>query len=456
MLVKFLARGTGSARDATDYLLGERDAAGKTREGVEVLRGDPHQVAAVADTLPFEHKYTSSVIAWAPEDEPTDEQIGAVLDAFIVPPISLDSTLANVPGSKGEEALNVSEIGRAGSGEEPRKAESPAEAVERAAEGRGGVAASTRRGHRRGEPGGTGCAAGTGAVAARVPGRGPAGPEGEEPDGRGADADPCEAGGDDHAGRAAVGAPRKKGVRGRASEALEALGRVSPATDRAYSLTMVCEAWRVARSSVYALRASLGGPLKPDRRQPGKRGPKTALRDDELLQEIRTVLKASPFLGEGHRKVKARLAAKGIRVGNNRVLRLMREHGLLAPVRRGHPRGDRSHSGRIRTERPDELWGTDASRFWTKAEGWCWIFAAVDHCASDVVGWHVAKKGDRWAALEPVRQGVRAHMGGFSKTIALGLGLRHDWGSQYRARQFQAEIKWLGIRAREKLSRRAA
>ena len=222
---------------------------------------------------------------------------------------------------------------------------------------------------------------------------------------------------------------------------------MSPATDRAYSLTMVCEAWRVARSSVYALRASLGGPLKPDRRQPGKRGPKTALRDDELLQEIRTVLKASPFLGEGHRKVKARLAAKGIRVGKNRVLRLMREHGLLAPVRRGHPRGDRSHSGRIRTERPDELWGTDASRFWTKAEGWCWFFAAIDHCASDVVGWHVAKKGDRWAALEPVRQGVRAHMGGFSKTIALGLGLRHDWGSQYRARQFQAEIKWLGIRS---------
>ena len=25
--------------------------------------------------------------------------------------------------------------------------------------------------------------------------------------------------------------------------------------------------------------------------------------------------------------------------------------------------------------------------------------------------------------------------------------LRHDWGSQYRARQFQAEIKWLGIRS---------
>ena len=46
----------------------------------------------------------------------------------------------------------------------------------------------------------------------------------------------------------------------------------------------------------------------------------------------------------------------------------------------------------------------------------------------------------------PTRTG-RAHMGGFGKAIALGLGLRHDWGSQYRAKQFQAEIKWLGIRS---------
>ncbi len=82
MLIKFLAHGTGSAGKAAGYLLGERDAAGKPREGVEVLRGDPNQVAAVADTLAFEHRYTSGVIAWAPEDEPTDAEIEAVVDAF--------------------------------------------------------------------------------------------------------------------------------------------------------------------------------------------------------------------------------------------------------------------------------------------------------------------------------------------------------------------------------------
>ena len=72
MHIKFLARGTGSGRDAT----------GQPREGAEVLCGNPDKVAAVADSLDFEHRYTSGVIAWAPEKQPTDEQIEAVLDAF--------------------------------------------------------------------------------------------------------------------------------------------------------------------------------------------------------------------------------------------------------------------------------------------------------------------------------------------------------------------------------------
>ena len=59
---------------AVDYLLGERDAAGKPRDGVEVRRGDPDMVAAVADTPKFEHKYTSGVTAWAPKDRPTSAQ----------------------------------------------------------------------------------------------------------------------------------------------------------------------------------------------------------------------------------------------------------------------------------------------------------------------------------------------------------------------------------------------
>ena len=47
-----------------------------------VLRGDPELVADVADSLDFAHTYTSGVLAWAPDDEPTAAEIEAVLDEF--------------------------------------------------------------------------------------------------------------------------------------------------------------------------------------------------------------------------------------------------------------------------------------------------------------------------------------------------------------------------------------
>ena len=73
MLIKFIARGTGSAA-CGGRLPHAGDWTARARSGPtsSVLRGDPDQVAAVADALEFEQKYTSAVIAWAPEDQPSD------------------------------------------------------------------------------------------------------------------------------------------------------------------------------------------------------------------------------------------------------------------------------------------------------------------------------------------------------------------------------------------------
>ena len=65
------------------------------------------------------------------------------------------------------------------------------------------------------------------------------------------------------------------------------------------------------------------------------------------MSEIRGVLRESDFLGEGHRKVRARLRPRGIRVGKNRVLRLMREHGAAGA---GAPRAS---TRRPEPQRPD-------------------------------------------------------------------------------------------------------
>ena len=81
--------------------------------------------------------------------------------------------------------------------------------------------------------------------------------------------------------------------------------------------------------------------------------------DPALLAAIRAVLAGSPFHGEGHRKIWARMRIAGVRTSKRRVLRLMRDNDLLAPSRVGSPRGPRSHDGTIIPETVDTIWGTD-------------------------------------------------------------------------------------------------
>jgi len=156
------------------------------------------------------------------------------------------------------------------------------------------------------------------------------------------------------------------------------------------------------------------------------------------------VLAASPFHGEGHRKVWARLRHAGVRTSKRRVLRLMRVHGLLAPTRVGSPRGPRNHDGTIIPETVDAMWGTDLTTTWT-GEGQAAVFVAIDHCSADCVGIHAALQANRFEALEPIRQGVRRCFGGFAQGIASGLAVRHDHGSQYMSGDFQKELRFLGI-----------
>ena len=73
------------------------------------------------------------------------------------------------------------------------------------------------------------------------------------------------------------------------------------------------------------------------------------------------------------------------------------------------------------------------------------MFVAVDHCSAECVGIHAHAQATRFQALEPIRQGVRQHFGGFAKAIARGLAVRHDHGSQYMSHHFQKEIAFLGI-----------
>ena len=220
-------------------------------------------------------------------------------------------------------------------------------------------------------------------------------------------------------------------------------GTASCITDRPYGVKLVCHTWEQPSSSYYADRQVSGLSIKLT--QPGKRGPKTALSDAELLELIRADLQTSPFQGEGHRKVWARLRVRdGVKVGRRRVLRLMRENNLLSPYR-GRRGTSRLHEGEIITPAPNLMWGTDGARVFTVEEGWGWTFVAVEHWNAECVGWHVCKQGTRFAALEPISQGLMATVGKVTADAGRGLALRMDHGTQYLSDHFQNQLKYWGI-----------
>jgi len=218
---------------------------------------------------------------------------------------------------------------------------------------------------------------------------------------------------------------------------------ISETTGKSYGVQRVCRVWERARSSLYARRQSTrrraqGTPLR-------RRGPEPVHSDEEVLVAIRSDLERSPFQGEGHRKVHARLRIlDGLRASRKRILRIMRENKLLSPhrVRQGKAK---KHEGKIITLSPNVMWGTDGARVFTLDDGWVWIFSAVEHWNAECVGSHVCKIGSRFAALEPILQGLERIYGTAGKDVARGLSLRMDHGSQYLSDHFQKQIRYWGI-----------
>ena len=214
---------------------------------------------------------------------------------------------------------------------------------------------------------------------------------------------------------------------------------ISPGAEKPYGVQRVCAVWEQARSSFYhALR-------RVPQAVPNRRGPRPGINDKDLLALIRHDLATSPFTGEGHRKVWARLRFRdGHRISRKQVLRLMRENHLLSP-HRGRPKVAKARDGKIITLAPNRMWGTDGTRVFTLDEGWVWIFTAVEHWNAECVGWHVCKTGDRYAALQPLSMALSRLYGSVEKGVARGLSLRMDHGTQYLSDHFQNQIKFWGI-----------
>ena len=82
MHIKFTKHGKGCPRKAVGYLLAEKDAKGDLRPDIQTLRGDAKTFVSIVESLDFDYRYSSAVIAWSKDDNPSDAQIQETLDQF--------------------------------------------------------------------------------------------------------------------------------------------------------------------------------------------------------------------------------------------------------------------------------------------------------------------------------------------------------------------------------------
>ncbi len=107
--------------------------------------------------------------------------------------------------------------------------------------------------------------------------------------------------------------------------------------------------------------------------------------------------------------------------------------------------GGASHDRHIITEAPNLMWATDATQIITVQDGKVWLFGVVEHWNAEALGWHVAKRGDRYSAAQAVGMAVRNVFGHVSPSAARGVALRHDHGSAFLAEHFHNQIRFWGM-----------
>ena len=200
-----------------------------------------------------------------------------------------------------------------------------------------------------------------------------------------------------------------------------------------YPVAVLCAVLSVSRSGFYAwLR-------RPE--------PARAAADAALVIDIRAAQK----LGRGaygSPRVHAELQAKGARVSEKRVARLMRENGLRARQKRRFRRTtDSNHAVPIapnvlqrdfEPEAPNQSWATDVTYVHT-AEGWLYLAVMLDLFSRRVVGWAASATNDCALALAALHRSLSA------RSPQGGLVHHSDRGSPYASQAYRQTLEDHGI-----------
>ena len=194
-----------------------------------------------------------------------------------------------------------------------------------------------------------------------------------------------------------------------------------------YTATLVAATLAISRSSLYYRK-----------RPRGSRADRTY---DEQI-----VVACGEKLAYGYRRVAWWLHGKeGLRVNRKRVLRVMRERGLLVRSRRLRARRKKEW-GRVEAAEPNQIWQTDMTKIWAgPAVGWAYLVCVIDCCTREIVGWNLSHRCRTEDALAAVEQAVLARLPEGSREARVTLTT--DNGTQFTSSRFIETLEPAGHHA---------
>src|ERR1700691_806557 len=192
-----------------------------------------------------------------------------------------------------------------------------------------------------------------------------------------------------------------------------------------YAATLVAATLAISRSSLYY------------RKKP--RGSRADRRFDEQI-----VMACGEKPAYGYRRVAWWLRRKeGLTVNRKRVLRVMRERGLLVRSRRLRARR-RKEWGRVEAATPNQIWQSDMTKIWAgPAVGWAYLVSVIDCCTREIVGWDLSNRCRTEDALTAVEQAVLHRLPAGSREADLTLTTKN--GTQFTSTRFLETLARLGI-----------
>lgn len=207
-----------------------------------------------------------------------------------------------------------------------------------------------------------------------------------------------------------------------------------------YPMTALCEAFAVSRSGYYAWRE----------REPSARQQANA----RLVEEIK-LLRRGAEACYGSPRMTEELRASGLACSENRVARLMREHGLRAQTAaRFVPRTtDSAHDQPIAPNRlaeraapdgPNQVWLQDITYIPT-TQGWLYLALVLDLWSRKIVGWAMADHLRSELVVGALQMAQRQRQPG------KGLLVHSDRGVQYASaatRAFLEQHGWIASMSR--------